>query len=40
MEHESECALNLTLIQNELDELRIQLATPPQPKLEGEDRVK
>jgi hypothetical protein len=40
MEHESVCALSLTLIQNELDELRIQLATPPQPKLEGEDRVK
>jgi hypothetical protein len=40
MEHKSECALNLTLIQNKLDELRIQLATPPQPKLEGEDRVK
>jgi hypothetical protein len=40
MEHESKCALNLTLIRNELDELRIQLATPPHPKLEGEDRVK
>jgi hypothetical protein len=40
MEHEVECSVNLTLIQNELDELRMQLATPPKPKLEGEDKSK
>jgi hypothetical protein len=38
LEHESECNMNLTLIQNELDELRLRLATPPKPILEGEDK--
>jgi hypothetical protein len=40
MKHEVECSENLTLIQNDLDELRLQLATPPKPKLEGEDKSK
>jgi hypothetical protein len=38
LEHEVECNMNLTLIQNELDELSLQLATPPKPKLEGEGK--
>jgi hypothetical protein len=40
MEHEVECSMSLTTIQNELDEMRLQLATPPRPKLEGEDKSK
>jgi hypothetical protein len=38
MEHEVECSMNLTTIQNELDKMRLLLATPPKPKLEGEDK--
>jgi hypothetical protein len=40
LEHKAECTMNLALIQNELDELPLQLATPPQPRLQWEDRVK
>jgi hypothetical protein len=38
MEHEVECSMNLTTIQNVLDEMRLLLATPHKPKLEGEDK--
>jgi hypothetical protein len=31
LEHKAECNMKLTLIQNELDELRVRLATPPEP---------
>jgi hypothetical protein len=39
LEHKAECPMNLTIIQNELDKLCLQLAITPQPELEGEDTV-